>query len=154
MVRAVVIAQLAVELGQGYTWAEVSGRDWKRKYESQRNVLVKAQAGGPPKDMPPEAMRWREMTGRRNMARDRFPGLKTGWTLARSRVGRPTVSGSVLHLFRCCCHLQKWQMQKRQVFTAGETCEEWIPNLVEVKLSPQKGECLIADKLITWKYFF
>lgn len=29
--KSVVITQLAVELGQGYTWAEVNRRDWKRK---------------------------------------------------------------------------------------------------------------------------
>lgn len=43
--------------------------------------------------------------------------------------------------------------RKRQVFAAGETFREKILNLVEVKLSPQKGDILIADKLITWKYF-
>ena len=43
--------------------------------------------------------------------------------------------------------------RKMQVFAAGGTFREQIANLVEGELNPQKGGILIADKLITWKYF-
>lgn len=43
--------------------------------------------------------------------------------------------------------------RKMQVFAAGRAFRERIANLVEGELNPQKGGILIADKLITWRYF-
>lgn len=155
MVRAVVIAQVAVELGQGY----YLGRSEQERLEKGRLQPEKhACKWHKQVELLRTCPQWQrgegEMMGRRNMAADGPPDLETSGTWAWSNVGRPNGSRIFsLHLCRCCCHRNNKYRRKRQVFAAGETFREWIPNLIEVKLSPQKGEILIADKLITWKYF-
>lgn len=45
------------------TWLEVSRRDGERKVYHWRNVLIMAQAGGPPKDLFPVVLRGRTADG-------------------------------------------------------------------------------------------
>lgn len=141
MVRAVVIAQVAVELGRGY----YLGRSEQERLEKGRLQLEKhACKWHKQEDLLrtcPQRQRGEgEMMGRRNMAET---GLLI-WKPAEHGPGQMWGGQMVPEFFLCTCvgaaaiYRNNKCRRKRQVFAAGETFREWIPNLIEVKLSPQK----------------